>query len=322
MLDDFSLEQNIVYKTLINSVKNNKLSHAFLIETNGYPKAVDLALAFAKYILCPNNYSNNKNCGDCKQCGAITNNEFIELKIIDADGQWIKKSQLTDLQNEFSKKSVLGNKKVYIINQAEKLNASSSNSLLKFLEEPEEGIIAILIVENMYQLLSTIVSRCQILSLKNKTNLIGLSTLEKIAHYIYSSNEEITSYINSDDSRNKLDKVIEFIKYYEENHSNTIIYINKLWHDIFKEKDEIYNAFTIILLFYKDVLNIKLNKNIEIFNDYIEILQNIEEKNTIDTITSKINVIMNLRETIKFNVNPNMLMDKFIIELERCEKHD
>ncbi len=319
MLDDFSLEQNIVYKTLINSVKNNKLSHAFLIETNGYPKAVDLALAFAKYILCPNNYSNNKNCGDCKQCGAITNNEFIELKIIDADGQWIKKSQLTDLQNEFSKKSVLGNKKVYIINQAEKLNASSSNSLLKFLEEPEEGIIAILIVENMYQLLSTIVSRCQILSLKNKTNLIGLSTLEKIAHYIYSSNEEITSYINSDDSRNKLDKVIEFIKYYEENHSNTIIYINKLWHDIFKEKDEIYNAFTIILLFYKDVLNIKLNKNIEIFNDYIEIMKNIENKNNLDSLTLKINVIMNLREKIKFNVNNNLLMDKLIIELEGCE---
>ena len=191
--------------------------------------------------------------------------------------------------------------------------------LHQILEEPEEGIIAILIVENMYQLLSTIVSRCQILSLKNKTNLIGLSTLEKIAHYIYSSNEEITSYINSDDSRNKLDKVIEFIKYYEENHSNTIIYINKLWHDIFKEKDEIYNAFTIILLFYKDVLNIKLNKNIEIFNDYIEIMKNIENKNNLDSLTLKINVIMNLREKIKFNVNNNLLMDKLIIELEGCE---
>ena len=48
MLDDFSLEQNIVYKTLINSVRNDKCSHAFLIETNGYSKGLDLAIAFAK----------------------------------------------------------------------------------------------------------------------------------------------------------------------------------------------------------------------------------------------------------------------------------
>ncbi len=322
MLDDFSLEQNIAYKTLINSIKNDKLSHAYLIETNGYSKALDFAIAFSKYLLCPNNYSNNKKCDKCMQCTSIDKNEFIELKIIDPDGQWIKKSQLEELQEEFSKKSIVGNKKVYIINKAEKLNASSANSLLKFLEEPEEGIIAILITENLYQVLSTIVSRCQVISLKNKLNLTNLSTNEKIAHYISNNVDDIDQYIKNEENFEKLKKVLEFIKYYEENHTNTIIYINKLWHDYFKEKDDIYNAFTVILLFYKDILNIKLNKNIEIFNDYIEILQNIEEKNTIDTITAKINVIMNLRETIKFNVNPNMLMDKFIIELERCEEHD
>ena len=168
MLDDFKLEQQIVYKTLINSVINNKTSHAYLIETNGYPKSLDLALAFSKYLLCPNSYSNNTNCKNCNQCLNIDKNEFIELKIIEPEGQWIKKSQLEELQEMFSKKSIIGNKKVYIINKADKLNVSSSNSLLKFLEEPEEGIIAILLAENISQLLPTIVSRCQILSLKNK----------------------------------------------------------------------------------------------------------------------------------------------------------
>ena len=46
----------------------------------------------------------------------------------------------------------------------------------------------------------------------------------------------------------------------------------------------------------------------------------IEEKNNLDEITSKINVIMDLREKIKFNVNSNLLMDKLIIELGRCDK--
>ncbi len=322
MLDDFSLEQNIAYKTLVNSVKNNKLSHAFIIETNGYSKALDFAIAFSKYLFCPNDYSNNKNCGKCMQCTSIDKNEFIELKIINPDGQWIKKSQLEELQDEFSKKSIVGNKKVYIINKAEKLNVSSANSLLKFLEEPEEGIIAILITENLYQVLSTIVSRCQILSLKNKLNLTGLSTIEKIANYVSNNKDDIDEYAKNEENNLKLKSVLEFIKYYEENHTNTIIYINKLWHDHFKEKDDIYNAFKEMLLFYKDILNIKLGKKVEIFNDYIDVLKNIEEKNTLDSITSKINVIMNLREKIKFNVNPNMLMDKLIIELERCEDHD
>lgn len=319
MLDDFSFEQNIVYKTLINSVKNNKLNHAYLIETNGYPQALNLAIAFAKYLLCPKNYSNKNNCNGCNQCSNIDKNEFIELKIINPEGQWIKKTQLDDLQDEFSKKSILGNKKVYIINDASKLNISSSNSLLKFLEEPEEGIIAILITDNIYQLLDTIVSRCQILSLKNKVTLENLSTLEKIAHYLYNNTEDISNFIIEDKNKSMLDIVINFISYYEENHTNTIIYMNKLWHDHFKEKDEIYNAFTIILLFYKDLLNIKLDKNIEIFNDYKETLNNIAKSNKLESLILKINVIMNLMELIKFNINPNLLMDKLIIELEGCD---
>ena len=319
MLDDFSLEQNIVYKTLINSVKNNKYSHAYLIETNGYSKGLNIAIAFAKYLLCPNSYNNNKNCGNCSQCVNIDKNEFIELKIIDPEGQWIKKSQLEELQDAFSKKSVVGNKKVYIINKAEKLNAASSNSLLKFLEEPEEGIIAILICENIYQLLSTIVSRCQVLSLKNKMNLDNLSTKDRLAHYLSNNKEDIEKFINDEESIVKIEKVIEFIKYYEENHSNTLIYINKLWHEIFKEKQDIYNAFTMMLLFYKDVLNLKLGKVIEIYTDYVNIVNEIEEKNNLDEITSKINVIMDLREKIKFNINSNLLMDKLIIELGRCD---
>lgn len=322
MLDDFNLEQNIAYRTLINSVKNNKLSHAYLIETNGYSKSLDFAVAFAKYILCPNHYNNLKNCNGCHQCENINKNEFLELKIIDPDGQWIKKSQLEELQEEFSKKSIIGDKKVYIINHAEKLNISSSNSLLKFLEEPEEGIIAILLTENKNQLLNTIISRCQNLSLKRNNNLENISTFEKISHILNNKTEDINNYILDENNKIKLEKVIEFIEYYENNHENTIIYINKLWHDYFKEKNELYNSFTIMLFFYKDLLNDKLNRKITIFNENQELIKKINKKNDINSIISKINVIMDLREKIKFNANANLLIDKLIIELERCENYD
>ena len=321
MLDEFQIEQSIIYKTLVNSVKNNKCSHAYLIDTNGYSKALDLAIAFAKYILCPNNYTNCQRCNKCSQCKNIDNKEFIELKIIEAEGQWIKKNQLEELQLDFSKKSIMGNKKIYIINGAEKLNVASSNSLLKFLEEPEEGIIAILITNNIYQLLDTIISRCQILTLNPIKNNMG-NILECLGNILYNNKNDIENYINNDENLIKIEKVVEFIKHYEDNHLNSLIYINKLWNQYFKERQEVLNAFNILLLFYKDVFNYHLTKEIIIFKEYVKEIEYVTQKNKIDVIISKINVIMSLKEKIKFNINNNLLMDKLIIQLEGCEQDD
>lgn len=322
MLDDFKFEQKISYKIAINSVKSSTLSHAYIIESNGYHKAFNFALAFAKYIFCPNSYSNNDMCNSCLQCKNIDNNEFLELKIINPTGMWIKKSELDELQEIFSKKSVIGNKKVYIINNAEKLNPSSANSILKFLEEPEEGIIAILIVENINQLLSTIVSRCQILKLVPNIIEEDVSSLEKISQSIFNNNEEINEFMGSEEKTKIVNVVLEYAKYYEDNHFKTIIYQNKIWHQYIKEKNDLYNAFTILLLFYKDVLNYLMGEKIKIFNNYDEYIKHVGNKNKKNILISKINVIINLREKIKYNVNNNLLMDKLVIELEGCENSE
>ena len=67
-------------------------------------------------------------------------------------------------------------------------------------------------------------------------------------------------------------------------------------------------------------MNLKLGKECQIFTDYVNEVKNVEQKNNLNEITDKINVIMDLREKIKFNVNSNLLMDKLIIELGRCDK--
>ena len=74
MLDDFINEQPVAYRILKNSVINDKLSHAYIIESNGYSKSFDLALSFAKYLLCPSSYTNNTNCGECRQCANYRRN--------------------------------------------------------------------------------------------------------------------------------------------------------------------------------------------------------------------------------------------------------
>ena len=291
MLDEFMNEQKVAHRILTNSIIKNKCSHAYLIETNGYLKKIELAKAFAKYLLCPNNYSNNQRCVNCTQCENIDKNIFGELKIIEPDGMWIKKEQLLELQEEFKMKSVLANKKVYIITDATKLNPSSSNSILKFLEEPSDNIVAILLADNIHQLLDTIVSRCQVITL-NKI----LQTENKL--------ESLLS-VNIENLDLVKETSVNFINEIEKQKEK-----KKLFHNNIQDKNELIVSFEIMILYYKDAINEKLNRNLELF-DNVNMLTN----NDIEELNRKIKVITNLKNKIYVNANTNLLVDKLILEL-------
>lgn len=162
-----ALNNNI--SILEHIIINDKLPHAILIEVDDCNDGLNLVKKIVKLILCNNKDKilDSLNCNKCNICNLVDSKNYPDLKIISSDGNWIKKQQLIDLQNDFNNKSILDNKRIYVINEAEKLNASSSNSLLKFLEEPEDDIVAILLTTNRYLLLDTIISRCQIFNCKN-----------------------------------------------------------------------------------------------------------------------------------------------------------
>ena len=309
MLDDFISEQAIAYKIFKNSISKNKLSHAYLINTNGYHKGFDFAKAFAKYLLCPNNATGNH---ECSVCHLIDNNSYSEFKVIEADGLWIKKEQTDELQEMFSMKSLSG-RKVYIINGVENLNISASNSILKFLEEPEEGIVAILITDNIYKVLGTIVSRCQVINLNN-VQVKSDDMLLNVGNELYNDSDKINEFVNDEESINKIGHVIDFIDYLMVNKLDALVYINKYWNDFFKSKDDYLFAFNIMIMFYSDVINFKMGNDIILS----EFKFNIEKYSELDynIINSFLNLIMEVREDLYSNVNLNLLMDKFIIKME------
>ena len=311
MLDDYKQKQQIIYKILKNAIRKNEYSHAYLFETNNYYDSFNFILSFVKSLLCPKKNFNKENCGDCHQCEVIESGNFPEIKIINPDGMWIKKDQLKDLQKEFSEKALIGNKRIYIINHAEKLNKSAANSILKFLEEPDNNIIAILITENIYNVIETIRSRCQILRFKS-SDIIENNKKEALIKQIQSNHE---NELEISEIEEKISKAIEFIDYYEENGKDTLLYMNKLWNENFKSKEEIVDAFQIIILYYSDIINIKLNKKSLIF-DNNESIKKIIKNNSIKKLCKKINILIESKETVKYNVNSNLLMDKLILDME------
>ena len=185
MLDGYKNSQPIVYKILKNAIMDDKCSHAYLIETGGFYDSFNFVMSFVKSLLCPLKNLKKNNCGDCHQCEVIDSGNFPEIDVIAPDGLWIKKEQLQNLQKEFTTKALIGNKRVYIIKQADRLNKSAANSILKFLEEPDNNIIAILITDNIYSVLTTIRSRCQILRLKSTDiSKEPLNTIQKLKQII------------------------------------------------------------------------------------------------------------------------------------------
>ncbi|MEG0025638.1 MAG: hypothetical protein RR847_02670 [Bacilli bacterium] len=312
MLDDYKKSQPLAWKILTKQIKSQKYSHAYLFESNGCSDVDNLVLSFVKSLLCPNNYFNNEKCGECFQCQNIQNNNFPEIKIIEAEGLWIKKKQLTELQQQFQTKSINSKKQIYIIQEASKLNNVAANSLLKFIEEPAENIMAFLITSNRYLILPTIISRCQIISLiKNINN--EQTMIEKIANYLYNNNQDIQKFITDEKSILNISSILEFIQMIELQKSDSLLYTSKYWTSCFKSKEDLIIAFEIMLLYYKDVLNFQSNKINLIFD--VNNIEQIARLNTVQKTCYKIEKIIDLKNYIKINANVNLLIDKLIIEL-------
>lgn len=303
MFDNYIKIQNIAYNILKNSIKSDKISHAYLIETQGNDYGFDFALSFAKALLCPKRKTNNKQCFNCNQCQAIDDNNFIELEIVDTDDLWLKKENIEILQKNFNFKPIVGKLKIYIIKNADKIRENLANTLLKFIEEPEQGIVAILVTDNKARILDTIISRCQVISLKcdNKDN----------------SDSELKKY-----DENIILTTIKFINYYEKNGLDTLLYTNSLFHDNLSDRNDYNIAFNIIIMYYKEILNYKLNNKLTNFIEYKDHLEEIIGIVKLDDAIKKIDIALNLKKTIGNNVNINLLVDKLIIDFAKVDQNE
>lgn len=327
MLDDYKNIQPVIYKQLKN-ILDDKLSHSFIFVTNKNVYADEIINAFVKAIVCEKKNTNNKSCGNCNICNRIDKKEFSEIKIIKPDGLWIKKDQLIELQKEMGTKPIEGEKKVYLIYEAEKMNLSAANCLLKFLEEPLDNIIAILITDNYNKIIETIVSRCQPIIFSNndineyiKKYNFENKTLLKLC-FLYKKDKNIEEYMNNKENEKFLDAVINFIIKYEEKKLKMICYNKKNFIDVFKEKEDVYYCFELIILFYKDVLQYKIKNNVTIFDNYMSEIIKISNRESKEKIINKLNKIIRSNENIKTGMNINLFLEKLIVELEGVNEND
>lgn len=178
---DFS-KDSVVVKTLENALKTNKLSHAYLVVSEDSLYCDEFIIQFVKSIFClENDEKNFTSCEQCKNCQSINHNNYVDFYKITSESS-IKKEDVQLLKSELMVKAFYG-KKIYWIKDVEKMTEQAANSLLKFLEEPEDDIIAILSCKNISAVLPTIISRCQQIKLVGKKSDISEEVNEEISKF-------------------------------------------------------------------------------------------------------------------------------------------
>lgn len=261
-----------------NVVVNKKFSHAYLIELDNYDSDMKYVYIFIKMLICNISYDDLLKSDD-NIIKLIDDGNYPDITIVSSDTSVIKKSAIIDLQREFNNKSLLNNYKIYIIKEAEKLNGSSANTILKFLEEPEDNIIAFLLTDNRFHVIDTILSRCQVLSLnESKYNYIFNDELFDFIGYLLKPNNFFISY-------NELVKN----KYSDKNNfKNLLVNSEKVFLDyIANYKNSEFNV---------DIANLLSNYSIEYLINIISIIEeylvkldyNVNYKLWVDSLFSKL----------------------------------
>ena len=161
---------------LERSLANGRTAHAYLLL--GLPQIgkTTLALNFAQTLNC---LDEAKPCGQCRSCLKIAHGNHPDVRVIEAINGTIKIDQIRAMQREVTLSPHEGRWKVYIIHQMERATTEAANCLLKTLEEPPAQVILMLTASDMDQLLPTIISRCQVLSLRPPSTLLVQTTLEE-----------------------------------------------------------------------------------------------------------------------------------------------
>ena len=271
--------QSVLINKLLDRYHEKKLAHAFLLETNNLQLCYKDVIELVKNINCSHEFT-DKCIQNCNICSLIVKNEFPGLIVIEPEGQFIKKDQILNMMSSFKSKPIYSDYNVYIVNNADRLNSSSANTILKFLEEPEDGIIGFFITNNKENVISTVRSRCQVLSVRydDLGNNINEEFLDEVKIYL------INIYNSSDD----------------------LLYNKTNMVGLYSERKDWEIFFSTMLLYIRECCY---------YNrvDKIDVINNLSEKN----ISKIIVLIENILKYIKSNFNIELILDKFVIEMRK-----
>ncbi|SHK09887.1 DNA polymerase III subunit [Tepidibacter formicigenes] len=304
--------QDTAKRFIINSIKKDRISHAYLFEGPSGVGKKTFAMEFSKILLDTNNLENSP-----------------DFKLLEPQGSSFKINQIRNMHSDIIVRPYK-NKKIYILDDSDKMTVQAQNALLKTLEEPPEYAVLILIAKNSATILDTIKSRCEIIKFSPlpligiENYLINYKNIDKDKAKVLSSFSmgilsNALELLNSEEFNKKREEIENYINIMISKNVVDILNINS---SLENNKEDINNILDILTTYFRDILLIKenVNENIIINIDKINFLQDLSKKLTYSQISSIIDIIEETKKKLMSNCNFNLAIGVMVLNIHEVIK--
>ena len=146
---------------LQKAMAQKRVGHSYIFSGLSAIGKKTLALEFAQALNCENAAERQDACGSCPSCRKMMRGSHPDIHVLETQTQFIRIDAVRGIQDQMTFRPLEGRKRVFIIDDADKMNEPAANALLKTLEEPSPDNVLILVTARPFRLPQTILSRCR-----------------------------------------------------------------------------------------------------------------------------------------------------------------
>lgn len=311
-----------------NAIQLNKVSHAYIINGERSAGKEFIAHIFAMALQCENRKENLEPCQECHSCKqALNNNQPDIIRITHEKPNTIGVEDIrTQINNDVGIKPYSSSRKIYIMNEGEKMTPQAQNALLKTLEEPPEYVTILILTTNVNALLPTILSRCVILNMKPvaddlvKKYLIDTFEIpdykaDVCVAFARGNIGKARTLATSEEFDNIKEEAITLLKYIDEMEISEVIGAIK---KIAEYKLDVNDYLDIISIWYRDVLLFKATNDVNhlIFKEEIQYIRRVADKSSYEGIEAIIEALEKAKSRLNANVNFDLTLEMLLLTIK------